>query len=225
MAYLIGHSKTYKFFSLGSEIFNLELSIGSHSSELEQQFDVIGRKTSVFPNVVDEVDIAKSFASFGFPDFQIQQLKDGSFFVDQSGGMEKVYAIGFRDMVNFSGKLSNAGLGNRFYGLLFRKGFLDRYSHLYLDRPSPPGGDRRAEFFEESHKVLVTHHEGKRTVRGQVHALPRIEFIDKNGVQFGIGDFIRRHAVAVVEFDREGRVIDIVKNPSMSLVPVEGQQF
>jgi hypothetical protein len=62
----------------------------------------------------------------GIPDFRVALTKEKPEITGGDGGGEKVYAIGHQAAINFVGVLSTKG-GERFYGILLPKGFVERY--------------------------------------------------------------------------------------------------
>lgn len=189
-------------------------------AELERYFDVVSRQAGRDPKTVHEVDAA--FLQEGMPFRRIILSADGTSRVDRHLLKDKVFALGHTDAVAFDGARTATLPERRFYALVFPKGFIARFgghvekseSSRWTHIPGTPldlsnrTGQTGKLFVvrKESNPMRAGH-------RGQVHFFSSWIVELAPGEFITAQEFIQRHVIGVVEFDRDGVVLSF-KEPA-----------
>ena len=197
--------------------------VGESMVDIEGRFDVLARKTSSStrrPGAIQEVDLALLDENKGFADFKGSIGPEGKVSVAE-GQSERVYSVGHKGALEFQGGLSNQG-GERAYGVLYPKGWVERYGDD-MRKMGPSGGTARepnaTEFasgsFQEGGKNIPINQEKAFLIRaeestselGQVSMHFDRAMMEFHGEQMSMLDFLRKSAIGVVEFDLSGNVV------------------
>ncbi len=174
--------------------------------EVEVDFDVLARKTAFTSDTVSEVDVAFSQTAKGFPDFRVRQ-KEGSVrvFLDNT---QRVYGVGHKGALEFQGLRTQRSFPalNRHYAVILPKGFVDHFGGVVRD-PRPINPEEFFRRFDRHDKLFPITFESSTREMGQAHIYMSWRDIEVNGQRMSLADYIRRYSLAVVEFDRDGRII------------------
>lgn len=195
--------------------------IGKSMQELEKDFAVLARKTSPeytvyqaisyrWQSVWNEVDLALTPDYFGIPNEMIGTDAEGRSVNRPLGA--KFFALTWRDAVNFNGRLLNRTTEHRYYAILFEKDFINRFAekdaYLQLQKPARfPAIDNRAVLASNPNKLFVISLDGPRK---QVTVLTDRQRMLINGCEMTHAGILREMALAVVEFDSRGQVINAI---------------
>ncbi len=198
------------------------LKVGATMTEIEKDFDVLARKAAGPTEVgaIHEVDMAFVESMRGLSDYRAQLTEKGPALTGGSASGEKVFSVGSKGALNFEGELSNLP-GQRFYGVLFPKGFINRYG-VDLRTAGSGGASAKtpndAEFAQHyimdndkrvdlpSEKAFAVRAE-KSTAEGQAHihyARTNMVIHDSPTSQLA---FFRAWVVGVLEFSPAGIVM------------------
>lgn len=188
--------------------YSRSLSIQGYRTmeEVERDFDVLARKTAFTLDIVSEVDVAFSRAAKGFPDFRVRH-KAGNVrvFLDNT---QRVYGIGHQGALDFQGLRTHRSFPalNRHYAVILPKGFIGHFGGVVRD-PRPINTEEFFRRFDRHDKLFPITFESSTREKGQAHIYMSWRDIEVNGQRMSLADYIRRYSLAVVEFDREGRII------------------
>jgi hypothetical protein len=168
-------------------------------NQLEGAVDVLARRASEEPGYVHEADLAFTGMK-GILDRRVAVDSHGDVAVNETLINEKVYSVGYRGAVDFKGSLSNRG-GERFYAVLYPKGFVDTYGRLISEntsrtRENESDGDGTKAFQVKIEKG-----------RKQIHLRPSWRNIILGPNRMSHTSFFRENAIGVVEFDRSGKIL------------------
>lgn len=183
---------------------------GMSMLEVEAQFDALARRASAptDPVAVHEVDAA--IALRGIPDQYL--IDNGELTSGPRTPRDRVYSVGYRGAVNFSGALSSRG-GERFYAVLYPRGFVDRYGARAPAARTPGFAEFRDQFADHG-LAFPVRSEAQRT-SGQAHISTSNGWrIEIDGQVVTLLEFMRDSALGVVEFDVRGNVIAIHPFPT-----------
>lgn len=186
-----------------------DLSNYKTMQSMEAEFDVLARKTST-TTFVSEVDVAMTHIALGVPEFRVE-LFDGKSRI-YSDLSQKVYAIGHRGSLDFQGALSRGSFhgSTRHYAIVLPKGFVETYGWQNEKQPGPSDNEKFLRL-SEGKKLFQIHFEKATAEKGQVHLNLNWQNITIDGRQMSVAQFVRDHVIAVVEFDRDGRILDILE--------------
>lgn len=195
--------------------------VGEHMSAIMERFDILSRKTSASTRregAIHEVDLAMMERVKGMADVKAS-IDEGGKVIIEPGQAERAFAIGFQGAIDFTGDLSNQG-GERLYGTLFPKGWLDTFSQdIRIGEKKDksyrePGREEYGNQAFEDKGVTITIEDGKAFLiraeestgkEGQITV-----HMDRNELLFGgvpMLQFIRNAVLGVVEFDMKGIIL------------------
>jgi hypothetical protein len=188
-------------------------------STIEGSFDVLARKTNAESRELTVLEADSAFSTRGISDRWITVGENGKVNVSDRLRNEKVFAIGSQGAIGFKGKLSHTDGPQRYYAVLYPKGFVEKAgadlriagtAGKSLDNPN-------ATLFKSKYapegKVFSIRTEKSTRQNGQVHIQFGEEWdnMEINGVRQSQLDFMREHAVGIVEFDADGKVLSVRK--------------
>jgi hypothetical protein len=193
---------------------------------LDAEFDLLTRQTLRArrgdSGFVLETDLAMQPEMMGFPDRMIQ-VTDGKLDFLFSFAGEKVFAVGPEGALSFKrhqlrsfSTRDNAHEIIKFFGVLMPKGFVkyhgfdslqlksrDVYSLSQALREVPSGAGSGPE------KIFMINHENSTRDRGQVHIPFSRRVKLPSGEIMTLIEYMRRHALGVIEFDQAGRILRV----------------
>ncbi len=194
--------------------------VGRNMGEIEQEFDVLARKasdsgiTKQKGTMIHEVDAAFA-APGGIIDRSVLVGSQGIQVSNFSGG-EKVFAVGHQGAVQFQGKLSTRG-GERYYAILYPKGFVKAFGEDLrtvgvggISGKTPPAATFAQEYAPRGHAFVVRAENSTRD-QGQVHVQFGYQWdrMNINGETMSQTEFMRKQAIGIVEFDVDGKILQI----------------
>lgn len=210
---------------LGDEVKN-----GMQMDVVEKTYDTLCRKSSAPPpHAVHEVDVAMLPSMRGFSDVRasLGPNKDEAQLSGGDSRGEKTFAVGHSAALGFKGKLSTKG-GERFYAVLFPKGFLAHYGEdlktkgangksapepnekEMAERSVSDGGTKGGKVGIGKDKAFAIRAEDATKEKGQVDVHFAWQKMDIHGKKMSQVDFFRMSAVGAVEFDDKGDVLNTV---------------
>lgn len=199
------------------------IDVGVTIMALEAEYDVLARKSAAPPgaHMVHEVDLAFLDSMRGLTDYRAEIEPDSAAkLTGGGGGGEKVLAVGSAGALDFAGQAS-AGPGTRYYGVLFPKGFINRYG-MDLSKLGSKGKSARTPSNEEFSKGSFINDKQRidipaekafavraetATPKGQVHIHYNRLNMKVHGQQMSQLEFFRSWVIGVVEFLADGKVI------------------
>lgn len=205
------------------------LSKGATIHDLMKCCDVWSRRSGAANDVsvvgVHEVDGAFVSSVCGITEVRIVPVEGGGFKFIGGGGMgEKVFAFGCNGALNFRSDFKKNE--ERFYAILLPQGFTFHFGHdirclgvigasarepsfkefracSFLD---PAQGSKQTTVSVPRNKVFFIRSE-ESTAEGQMTIHFGFRQMKINGELISMVDFLRRHVLGVVEFDRSGAVL------------------
>lgn len=169
-----------------------------HMNQLETSFDVIARKSTVEKGVIHEVDNA--FAFKGIADQRVRVQESGVLEFGWTEPLNRVYAWGHQSAIRFDGKYSLRSR-ERYHAVIFEKNFIvDHAINLTSTSHSNPSWLS----VRNQGKIFIKRAESGRS---QVHIFnfKRIQVGDET---LSVFELLRNHAIAVVEFDNTGEILE-----------------
>jgi hypothetical protein len=142
----------------------------------------------------------------------IRHGQDGTLYYPKNGQPgEKWYHVGYRNALEYEGALATRG-ETRYYAVLYPDDFVDTFGRNIGTHNTP--GSRAGnhalqnEFPRQGDRVFTVRTEQG---RNQVHVGlgGNWDNMTVDGVNTSQADWMRRHAVGVVEFDSTGRIIAV----------------